>query len=107
MKATKKQLFEMYTASPLMFGSLGAKILSECENTRELKANLAYYLDKYECLASQSSERKYFHGKAYLMTQESAKRVVNTIKSIIAFMQWEDDKLFINSMQWNAEKMSY
>jgi hypothetical protein len=107
MKATKKQLFEMFTARPLMFGSLGAKILGECENARELKANLDYYLEKYECLASQSSERKYFHGKLYLTTQESARRLVNNIKSIISFMQWEDDKTFVNSMQWNAEKMSY
>ena len=86
---------------------MGAHILSECNNARELKANLDYYLEKYECLASQSSVKKHFHGKAYLTTQESARRVVANIKTIIAFMQWEDDKTFVNSMQWSAEKMSY
>lgn len=93
MKATKKQLFEMYTASPLMFGSLGAKILGESANARELKGNLAYYLEKYECLASQRSERKYFHGKAYLTTQDSALRLVTTLRAIIAFMEWDVNKM--------------
>jgi hypothetical protein len=93
MKATKKQLFEMYTASPLMFGSMGAHILGESANARELKANLAYYLDKYECLASQSSEKKYFLGKMYLTTQDSAKRVVSNVRMIISFMQWDADKI--------------
>ena len=107
MKATKKQLFEMFSASPLMFGSLGAKILNESDNARELKANLSYYLDKYECLAGQSSERKYYLGNVSFIPQENAKRMADNVKAIVSFMQWDDDKTFINSMQWNAEKMSY
>ena len=93
MRTTKKLLFEMYTSSPLMFGSLGAKILGESANARELKSNLAYYLEKYECLASQSSDRKYFHGKMYLTTQDSALRLVTTIRAIITFMEWEYNKI--------------
>jgi hypothetical protein len=93
MKATKKQLFEMFTARPLMFGSLGAKILGECENARELKANLAYYLDKYECLARQRNASKYFHGKLYTMSQEQAQRLAENVGMIISFMQWDADKI--------------
>ena len=93
MKATKKQLFEMFTARPLMFGSLGAKILGECENARELKANLAYYLDKYECLARQRNASKYFHGKLYTMSQEQAQRLADNVGMIISFMQWDADKI--------------
>lgn len=93
MKASKKQLFEMFTANPLMFGSLGAKILSESANARELKANLAYYLDKYECLARQRNASKYFHGKLYTVTQESAQRMADNVEMIISFMQWDADKI--------------
>lgn len=93
MKATKKNLFAMYTASPLMFGSLGAKILGESSNPRELKANLAYYLEKYECLAKQRDASKYFHGKLYTITQESAQRMADSVEMIISFMQWDADKI--------------
>jgi len=83
----------MYTASPLMFGSLGAKILGESSNPRELKASLAYYLDKYDCLARQRNASKYFHGKLYTMSQEQAQRLADNVGMIISFMQWDADKI--------------
>lgn len=99
IKKTKAQLFQELKSFQ-GFNIMKHKAVLEADNLRELKANLAYYYSKYECLGRQSGRQvngfdgaKFFLGNMYFTTERACKSHLKQLEAIASFMGYEITKL--------------
>lgn len=91
---TKTQLFnELKSLNG--FNILNHRAVQESENVRELKNALAYYYSKYECLARQTGERKFFLGEIYFTSSKICNSQLLQLNEIAKFMGYD-----IKTLTW-------
>lgn len=104
MKKTKNELFqELKSLQNAKFGEfylINHKAIQEAETLRELKQNLAFYYDKYECLSRQEGRQvngfegaKFFLGEMYFNSNKDCKNHLIRLTAIAQFMGYEIEKL--------------
>jgi hypothetical protein len=100
IKKTKSQLFQELKSFQ-GFNIMKHKAVQEADNLRELKANLAYYYSKYECLSRQTGDiilgfddkAKFFLGERYFVSNKVCKIHIEKLRAIASFMGYEIEKL--------------
>lgn len=77
--ATKQQLYANLTGSTRH----EQKIIDSCESLNELKQELVYIVDKFECIRSQRhKETQYYQGERYNYGQANIDSALNSAHSI-------------------------